>query len=373
MINELIRAFFFIFAAEMGDKTQILAMTFATRYSTSKVLLGVMIGSALNHSIAVILGSYLSNIIPINTVQIIAGLLFVAFGLWTLRDDEDEEDEGNKTNFGPVMTVAMAFFIGELGDKTQLTAMTLAVDANYPLFILLGTVIGMIVTSGLGIYIGSKIGKKIPEAAIKLGSAGVFIFFGTVKLFQTVPQKYINYITISLYFIGIGIIVYILIRPLLHTKIYKRHSSLKEAAATLYDQAHQIKEAVDKICLGEEHCKLCKGEECLIGRVKKLLDNYGETKRISSDKLKEMYKLDKNKFDKEKSIDALSITLLSYLEDNLEEDSFIDNVRRSLEMIIFGESIPFKGNLDKYFKLIKEKDPIAAQKVINRVEEFRNL
>src|SRR5690606_22932798 len=146
--------------AEMGDKTQILAMAFATQYQVKKVLMGVFLGSLLNHGIAVALGSYLSSVIPINTIQIIAGISFVGFALWTLKNDDDDEEEGDsKGKFGPVFTVAMAFFIGELGDKTQLTAITLSVDASYPVFILLGTVSGMILTSSLGIYVGSKIGN----------------------------------------------------------------------------------------------------------------------------------------------------------------------------------------------------------------------
>lgn len=177
MIQELVKAFFFIFVAEMGDKTQILAMTFATQYKVQKVLLGVLIGSALNHGIAIVLGSYLSTLVPLDKIQIIAGLMFIVFGLMALRS-HDEEKEDNKRSFGPVLTVALAFFLGELGDKTQLTAMTLAVDSEYPAFILLGAVLGMLATSGLGIFIGTIIGDKVPEFTIKIISSAIFIFLG---------------------------------------------------------------------------------------------------------------------------------------------------------------------------------------------------
>ncbi len=92
-------------------------------------------------------------------IQLIAGIMFVIFGLIALREEE-LEDEKNKKSYGPIITVAIAFFVGELGDKTQLTAMTLSAEGNYPLFILLGTTLGMIGTSGLGIYIGSRLGEK---------------------------------------------------------------------------------------------------------------------------------------------------------------------------------------------------------------------
>lgn len=150
MIKELIRAFLLIFAAEMGDKTQIIAMTFATQYLVREVLMGVTLGVFLNHGIAILLGSFISKVMPMNVIQIIAGFLFIIFGINALKIDEDEDVESKK-EISPIITVALAFFIGELGDKTQLTAMTLAAEANYPFFILIGTTLGMIATSSLGI------------------------------------------------------------------------------------------------------------------------------------------------------------------------------------------------------------------------------
>lgn len=147
----------------MGDKTQIIAMTFATQYKVKDVILGVVFGVAFNHGIAIVLGRFLSKVIPMNLIQIIAGIMFVVFGIMALRD-EDADEVKNKKALSPVTTVALAFFIGELGDKTQLTAMTLSTEGSYPLFILIGTTLGMVATSGLGIFIGSRIGEKIPDS-----------------------------------------------------------------------------------------------------------------------------------------------------------------------------------------------------------------
>ena len=215
LLSELLRSFLLIFAAEMGDKTQILAMTFATQYNAIKVLIGVAIGVFVNHGIAIVLGRYISKIIPLNLIQIIAGLLFVAFGLLALVDEEDKEEDKKKKNFGPIITVALAFFIGELGDKTQLTAMTLSTEGKFPFFILLGTTSGMVAVSGIGIFVGSKIGKRIPEIGIKIASAAVFISFGTIKLFQTLPDIYLTTINIVLYFAILVIAVFILLRKLI--------------------------------------------------------------------------------------------------------------------------------------------------------------
>ena len=192
MIQEILRAFILIFIAEMGDKTQILAMTFATKYPVKKVLLGIAIGSFLNHGLAVILGSLLSTIIPNNTIQMFAGVVFIFFALWSLKTESNEEDKNVNIKFGPVITVSLAFFLGELGDKTQLTAVTLAADANYPYLILIGTVAGMLATGSLGIFVGKKLSNKIPDLAIKLFASAIFLFFGIQKLLQTMPSKYIQ-------------------------------------------------------------------------------------------------------------------------------------------------------------------------------------
>ena len=139
----------------MGDKTQILAMTFAFA-SCKKVLIGIGLGVFLNHGLAVILGSYLSRMIPISTLQMIAGAAFIGFAFWTLKPEKEGEENELRMQFGPVATVSLAFFLGELGDKTQLTAITMAADAKYPLMILAGTVSGMAATGALGIIIGKS-------------------------------------------------------------------------------------------------------------------------------------------------------------------------------------------------------------------------
>lgn len=215
MFNELVRSFLLIFAAEMGDKTQIIAMTFATQFGVLEVLSGVAIGVFLNHGLAIVLGRYISKIIPLNLIQIIAGLLFVAFGVLALSSEEESEENKKKKNLGPILTVALAFFVGELGDKTQLTAMTLSTEGKFPFFILLGTTLGMVAVSGLGIFVGSKIGKKIPDLVIKVASAAIFITFGTIKLFNTLPSIYLTTVNIVLYFIVLSILVLIFLRKLI--------------------------------------------------------------------------------------------------------------------------------------------------------------
>lgn len=172
--------------AEMGDKTQLLAMAFATKYKASKVLSGVFIATVLNHALAVVVGNFITRFEAAQIwIQAIASLSFIFFGLWTIRGDKLEGEQNRTTKFGAVITVAIAFFIAEMGDKTQLA--TIALAAKFPadpIGILVGTTTGMLIADGIGIIIGVVMCKKIPERTIKLISAGAFIFFGLIGSYQ---------------------------------------------------------------------------------------------------------------------------------------------------------------------------------------------
>lgn len=364
MFSELMRSFLLIFAAEMGDKTQILAMTFATQYKVRQVLLGVFFGVFLNHGIAIVLGRYLSKIIPMSFIQIVAGLLFVAFGILALVDESDEEQSKNKNNFGPVMTVALAFFVGELGDKTQLTAMTLATEGNYPFFILMGTTLGMIAVSGIGIFVGSKIGEKIPDIFIKLISSFVFITFGTLKFFQTMPSKYLTSLNIGLYFGILSLLAIIFIRKLILKRKSGEKSALKEVAATLYIQMQELNEAVNGICLGEGTCGMCMGNECIIGYTKKILKDARENEKYYIDDDINLNVNDK-KFDIDKVVEALSLIIADYMRYGVDKDDkfIVNKVRVALEKIAFGKKLYFDGNIDKYIKSIYRQNEYIGEKI----------
>lgn len=172
--------------AEMGDKTQLLAMAFATKFSAPKVLIGVFLATVLNHAMAVALGNYITNFVSLQIwIQGIAALSFIFFGLWTIRGDQLEGEENRISKFGPIATVAIAFFIAEMGDKTQLTTIALATRFPLePLGILLGTTTGMLIADGIGIWVGVVMCKRIPERTIKIISAAVFVFFGFLASYQ---------------------------------------------------------------------------------------------------------------------------------------------------------------------------------------------
>lgn len=374
MFQELIKAFLFIFIAEMGDKTQILAMAFATKYKVSQVLGGVFIGSLANHALAVLVGSLLSNVIPINTIGLIAGISFIAFGIWTLKPDNDDDEEENKNNFGPILTVSIAFFVGELGDKTQLTALTLATDSAYPAFILTGTVLGMIVTSGFGIFIGSKLGEKVPEFTIKIVSAIVFIFFGILKVIGTAPLRYKTLLNGIIFFGILFTILAYLLRRNVQLKRMGRVTAFKEISIELYKKYHDFKSAVDEICLSEEYCGSCKGKECLIGYTKRaLLYADANQKIILPSEWDDIPCIEDKDFNEDKVIYALSLMLahLSDYNDFKEKNYVIRKTKEVLETVLFGEMIPVCKNINEYYNKIYKKDNIIAEKIKIKVNEIK--
>lgn len=356
MFKEMLRAFLLIFAAEMGDKTQIIAMTFATHYKVKEVILGVVFGVLLNHGIAIILGSFLSKVVPMNLIQIIAGIMFVIFGIMALSDSDTEEIDNNK-EINPIITVALAFFIGELGDKTQLTAMTLSSEGNYPLFILIGTTLGMVATSSMGIFIGSKIGDKVPDVAVKIVSSLVFIFFGTLKLFNTVPKEYITLINVVLYIIGLLMIELYLIDNLIRKRKLGK-SPVKQVASILYEQTKNLKEILDDICLGDNHCGHCDGIGCLIGYTRLTLEEARDKGNYYLNNSVDVDSLIKKGYNNNKVVQALSMVIIDSIKNNWDRDEnfVINKIRTSLEVALFGEKLDFDKGLKKYLRDAKKKN-----------------
>lgn len=200
-----------VILAEMGDKTQLLAMAFATQYRWQTVMWGVFAATVLNHLFAVVLGVYLTKFIPIEYVQIAAAISFILFGLWTIRGDKLDKEE-RRSNYSPFWTVSIAFFIAEMGDKTQLATIALAAKFNTLLPVWLGTTAGMMVADAIGIIIGIVLGKKIPERLVKWFAALVFIFFGLYGLYETVPDALLTHQNLAMVVICVIFLVYLVAR-----------------------------------------------------------------------------------------------------------------------------------------------------------------
>ncbi|MDP3789730.1 MAG: TMEM165/GDT1 family protein, partial [Candidatus Omnitrophota bacterium] len=166
-MTALIASFLFVALAEMGDKTQLLAMAFAARYSAHKVLLAVFLATLVNHTLAVVAGRFLTIVVPMDIISFVAALSFIVFGLWTIRGDKLGVEDKKEPRFGPIMTVGIAFFLAEMGDKTQFATISLAVEYQNMFNVLMGTTLGMVAADAVGIIIGIVMRSHIPEKSIK--------------------------------------------------------------------------------------------------------------------------------------------------------------------------------------------------------------
>ncbi|WP_405108454.1 TMEM165/GDT1 family protein [Micromonospora sp. NBC_01405] len=186
----LVVSFGVIFVAELGDKSQLMALTFATRFKTVPVLIGITIATALVHLASVAIGYGLGAALPTGWISLIAGIAFLGFGAWTLRGDKLTEEEKRKAERGgksAVFAVGVAFFLAELGDKTMLATITLA--TKYGWFgTWLGSTIGMVAADALAILVGRMLGRHLPERAIRYGAAVLFAICGLWLIFEAVAE-----------------------------------------------------------------------------------------------------------------------------------------------------------------------------------------
>lgn len=173
-----------IFLAELGDKSQLMALTFATRYRAVPVLIGITVATALVHLVSVVVGAVIGAALPTRALNVLAGLAFLAFGAWTLRGDrldEDEERKAEQATGNVVLAVGGAFFLAELGDKTMIATITLATREGL-VGTWLGSTVGMVAADALAIAVGRILGTRLPERAVRIGAAIAFFAFGVALL-----------------------------------------------------------------------------------------------------------------------------------------------------------------------------------------------
>ncbi|MFV2112623.1 TMEM165/GDT1 family protein [Micromonospora sp. LOL_025] len=186
----LVVSFGVIFVAELGDKSQLMALTFATRYKTVPVLIGITVATAVVHLASVAIGYGLGAALPTEWISLVAGLAFLGFGAWTLRGDtltEEEKRKAEKTSKSAIVAVSVAFFLAELGDKTMLATITLATQYGW-FGTWLGSTIGMVAADALAILVGRMLGRRLPEKTIKYGAAVLFAICGLWLILEAVTQ-----------------------------------------------------------------------------------------------------------------------------------------------------------------------------------------
>lgn len=175
-----------IFVAELGDKSQLMAMTFATRYRARDVIIGITVATALVHLASVGIGAAIGTSFEDyqGAISVIAGVAFLGFGAWTLRGDQLTEDEAAKARNSTgmaLLAVGTAFFLAELGDKTMLATITLATQEGW-LGTWIGSTVGMVAADALAILAGALLAKKLSEKTIKYGAAALFALFGVILI-----------------------------------------------------------------------------------------------------------------------------------------------------------------------------------------------
>jgi Ca2+/H+ antiporter, TMEM165/GDT1 family len=179
-----------IFVAELGDKSQLMAMTFATRYKVWHVLVGITAATTIVHLGSVAIGAGLGEALPTGWINLVAAVAFFGFAAWTLRGDslsEEEEQKAKRATGSAIVAVGVAFFLAELGDKTMLATVTLATQYDW-VGVWIGSTIGMVAADALAIVVGKMLSQRLPEHVVKIGAAILFALFGIVLMIEGIVE-----------------------------------------------------------------------------------------------------------------------------------------------------------------------------------------
>lgn len=181
-MEPVLASFLLVAVSEMGDKTQLLAFSLATRFRRPWVVMaGILVATVLNHALAAGVGAWVSAHVPPRVMAGILAATFIGFGVWTLVPDTLDE-EGGGSRFGPFLTTTVLFFLAEMGDKTQLATVALAARYRSLALVTVGTTLGMLASDGLAVFVGEKLATRVPMAWVRRVAAGIFFVFGLASL-----------------------------------------------------------------------------------------------------------------------------------------------------------------------------------------------
>jgi putative Ca2+/H+ antiporter (TMEM165/GDT1 family) len=187
-VSAFLLSFGLIFVAELGDKSQLVALWFATQYRWWLVIIGVSIATLVVHLASTAIGATASDLLPEPLILTVVGISFFAFAIWGLRGDSIEERQAAKQGsiIASLGVVTVAFFLSELGDKTQLVTISLGGSQDNFVGIWLGSTAGMVAADALAIGVGVVAGKRLPDAAIARVAALLFVVFGALSIGRAV-------------------------------------------------------------------------------------------------------------------------------------------------------------------------------------------
>jgi putative Ca2+/H+ antiporter (TMEM165/GDT1 family) len=165
--------------AEIGDKTQLLAIVLAAKFRKPvPIILGILVATLLNHAAAATVGYYVSQWLAGPTFRLIVGAAFVIMALWALIPDKEDEGASNRSVGGIFLTTTLAFFLVEIGDKTQIATSLLAAQYADIALVTLGTTLGMMLANVPAVFFGEAVTRVVPLKYVRVGAAILFATIG---------------------------------------------------------------------------------------------------------------------------------------------------------------------------------------------------
>lgn len=175
-------SFVVVALAEMGDKTQLIALALATRYRRPwTIMLGILVATTLNHALAATAGVWIASLLPPVALTWALAIGFIAFGIWTLVPDHAPETR-ERERWGPFLTTAVVFFLVEMGDKTQLATVALGARFQSAAWVTTGTTLGMLVADGVVVFGGSFLTRVVSAVLLRRIAAALFLILGVIAL-----------------------------------------------------------------------------------------------------------------------------------------------------------------------------------------------
>ena len=170
--------------AEMGDKTQLLALVLAARFRKPwPIVWGIFVATVFNHALAGAAGAWITTLIGPQMLRWVLGVSFIAMAVWMLIPDKlDDGDTGEGPRWGVFGTTVVAFFLAEMGDKTQIATVMLAAQYSGWLWVVAGTTLGMMLANAPVVWLGEHITRRIPLRTVHVVSAGIFLVLGILAL-----------------------------------------------------------------------------------------------------------------------------------------------------------------------------------------------
>jgi putative Ca2+/H+ antiporter (TMEM165/GDT1 family) len=169
--------------AEIGDKTQLLAFILAAKFRKPvPIILGILAATLANHGVAGALGSWITSLVGPETLRWVLGVSFIGMAVWTLIPDKFEEGDGKLARFGVFGTTLIAFFLAEMGDKTQIATIALAAQYHAFVSVVAGTTLGMMIANVPAVVLGDRIANRIPVRLVHAVAAAIFAIIGAATL-----------------------------------------------------------------------------------------------------------------------------------------------------------------------------------------------